>query len=84
MKKYLNKKQYEFFRIAKNTLAYRVESGIINDTLYLNSLEYLKNFIYKNYKISKKDTNNLVYGISRIFEFKKIFKNGKIIYNCEV
>lgn len=73
MKKCLSKEKLHFFKKCKWTLEKKMENREINTTSYLNGKTYLKNFIYKNYKISKKEVELLVFGFSQVYEYKETF-----------
>lgn len=73
MKKYLNEEKLYFFKKCKWTLEKKAENKEISIGLYLDSKTYLKNFIYKNYRISKKEVSLLIFGHSRIYEYKETF-----------
>lgn len=79
-KKYLNKNKKEWFRVVKNTLELKVENKEIDRTIYFKSLMYLKDFIYRQYKISKQEVELLLFGYSRVYQLKKIFRKGNIEY----
>lgn len=80
MRKYLNKNKKEWFRVVKNTLELKVENKEIDRTIYFKSLIYLKDFIYRQYKISRQEVELLVFGYSRVYQLKKIFRKGNIEY----
>lgn len=80
MRKYLNNTKKEWFRIVKNTLELKVENKEIDRTIYFKSLIYLKDFIYRQYKISRQEVELLVFGYSRVYQLKKIFRKGNIEY----